>query len=327
MSSPVNGPTTPRREPAPGAGGPVANNPSTEQQGAPQHAAPPEAAQGYAAPHATTQYAPRDPAPHSGTGTPALAVRDLTKFYGQSGRPAADHVNLTVPRGSFYGLVGRNGAGKTTTLSMATGLLRPSAGSVLVGGGSRDELVDVWRDPVTAKRRMGVLPDGAHLFDRLTGRQLVTYSGLLRGMDRELVAQRTEDLIVAMDLQDAAGRQVQDYSAGMTKKIALAAAMIHAPSLLVLDEPFESVDPVSAANIRSLLHQYTNSGGTVVVSSHVMDLVQRMCDHVAVMDQGRVLAQGTMDEVCAGMSLEDRFVSLVGGRTEAGEGLQWLRPE
>lgn len=333
MSSPVNGPTTPRREPAPGAGGPVANDPSTEQQGAPrhaapsEHAAPPEAAQGYAAPHATTQYAPRDPAPHSGTGTPALAVRDLTKFYGQSGRPAADHVNLAVPRGSFYGLVGRNGAGKTTTLSMATGLLRPSAGSVLVGGGSRDELVDVWRDPVTAKRRMGVLPDGAHLFDRLTGRQLVTYSGLLRGMDRELVAQRTEDLIVAMDLQDAAGRQVQDYSAGMTKKIALAAAMIHAPSLLVLDEPFESVDPVSAANIRSLLHQYTNSGGTVVVSSHVMDLVQRMCDHVAVMDQGRVLAQGTMDEVCAGMSLEDRFVSLVGGRTEAGEGLQWLRPE
>ncbi|MGY4845260.1 ABC transporter ATP-binding protein [Kocuria sp. MNB10] len=333
MSSPVNGPTTPRREPAPGAGGPVANDPSTEQQGAPrhaapsEHAAPPEAAQRYAAPHATTQYAPRDPALHSGTGTPALAVRDLTKFYGQSGRPAADHVNLTVPRGSFYGLVGRNGAGKTTTLSMATGLLRPSAGSVLVGGGSRDELVDVWRDPVTAKRRMGVLPDGAHLFDRLTGRQLVTYSGLLRGMDRELVAQRTEDLIVAMDLQDAAGRQVQDYSAGMTKKIALAAAMIHAPSLLVLDEPFESVDPVSAANIRSLLHQYTNSGGTVVVSSHVMDLVQRMCDHVAVMDQGRVLAQGTMNEVCAGMSLEDRFVSLVGGRTEAGKGLQWLRPE
>ena len=333
MSSPVNGPTTPRREPAPGAGGPVANDPSTEQQGAsrhampPEHAAPPEAAQRYAVPHATTQHAPRDAAPHSGTGTPALAVRDLTKFYGQSGRPAADHVNLTVPRGSFYGLVGRNGAGKTTTLSMATGLLRPSAGSVLVGGGSREELVDVWGDPVTAKRRMGVLPDGAHLFDRLTGRQLVTYSGLLRGMDRELVAQRTEDLIVAMDLQDAAGRQVQDYSAGMTKKIALAAAMIHAPSLLVLDEPFESVDPVSAANIRSLLHQYTNSGGTVVVSSHVMDLVQRMCDHVAVMDQGRVLAQGTMDEVCAGMSLEDRFVSLVGGRTEAGEGLQWLRPE
>ena len=272
--------------------------------------------------------AERPPQPHA--PNPALLIQDLTKVYGHPGpgaRPAADRVNLAVPRGSFYGLVGRNGAGKTTTLSMATGLLRPTAGTVWVGVGSQGRPVDVWADSVTAKRRMGVLPDGTHLFDRLTGRQLVTYSGLLRGMDRELVKERTEDLIHAMDLQDAAGKQVQDYSAGMTKKIALAAAMIHAPSLLVLDEPFESVDPVSAANIRSLLHQYTNSGGTVVVSSHVMDLVQRMCDHVAVMDQGRVLAQGTMDEVCAGMSLEDRFVSLVGGRTEAGEGLQWLRPE
>ncbi|CAL8898504.1 ABC transporter ATP-binding protein [Kocuria varians] len=277
-----------------------------------------------AEPHATS--APlADAAPHPDAA--ALVVRDLTKVYGHGSRPAADRVNLTVPRGSFYGLVGRNGAGKTTTLSMATGLLRPTAGTVLVGGGSRDDLVDVWRDPVTAKRRMGVLPDGAHLFDRLTGRQLVAYSGLLRGMDRQLVKDRTEDLIGAMDLQEAAGRQVQDYSAGMTKKIALAAAMIHAPSLLVLDEPFESVDPVSAANIRSLLHHYTEAGGTVVVSSHVMDLVQRMCDHVAIMDQGRVLAEGTMDQVRDGMSLEDRFVSFVGGRTDAGEGLLWLRPE
>ena len=314
MSIPPNGPTTPRREPDTGADEPRA------QQRPP---APPDLAQEGAP--APSPAAHRDH--HPGGGQAALVVRDLTKVYGHGGRPAADRVNLTVPRGSFYGLVGRNGAGKTTTLSMATGLLRPTSGAVLVGGGARDELVDVWRDPVMAKRRMGVLPDGAHLFDRLTGRQLIAYSGLLRGMDRQLVKDRTEDLVAAMDLQEAAGRQVQDYSAGMTKKIALAAAMIHAPSLLVLDEPFESVDPVSAANIRSLLHQYTQAGGTVVVSSHVMDLVQRMCDHVAVMDQGRVLAEGTMDQVCGGMSLEDRFVSFVGGRTEAGEGLQWLRPE
>ncbi|WP_144942486.1 ABC transporter ATP-binding protein [Kocuria salsicia] len=301
MSIPTDGPTTPRREPGPGAA-------TTER---------------------THQDVPRpqDHDPAARPGAAALVVRALTKVYGHAERPAADHVDLTVPRGSFYGLVGRNGAGKTTTLSMATGLLRPSSGTVLVGGGSRDELVDVWGDSVRAKQRMGVLPDGAHLFDRLTGRQLVAYSGLLRGMDREVVKQRTEDLVKAMDLQDAAGRQVQDYSAGMTKKIALAAAMIHAPSLLVLDEPFESVDPVSAANIRSLLYQYTEAGGTVVVSSHVMDLVQRMCDHVAVMDQGRVLAQGTTAQVCDGLSLEDRFVSLVGGRTDAGEELQWLRPE
>lgn len=265
-----------------------------------------------------------------GPGSPALVVRELTKFYGNPGpgvHPSADRVNLTVPRGSFYGLVGRNGAGKTTTLSMATGLVRPTAGRIWVAGGLRDDPVDVWGDPVSAKRRLGVLPDGMHLFDRLTGRQLVTYSGLLRGMARSQVAQRTEDLLEAMDLRDAAGQQVQDYSAGMTKKIALAAALIHAPALLVLDEPFESVDPVSAANIRAILQHYAASGGTVVVSSHVMDLVQRMCDHVAVMDNGRVLAEGTVDEVRAGSSLEERFVSLVGGRTDAGEGLSWLRPE
>ena len=160
-------------------------------------------------------------------------------------------------------------------------------------------------------------------FDRLVGRQLVTYSGLLRGMDRETVAQRTEDLLRSMDLVEAAGTAVQDYSAGMTKKIALAAAMIHAPDLLVLDEPFEAVDPVSAANIRDILNDYVGRGGTVIVSSHVMDLVQRMCTHVAVIADGTLRATGTVEEVRAGRDLEERFVDLVGGR-HTGEGLAWL---
>ncbi|ALU41254.1 ABC transporter [Kocuria flava] len=265
------------------------------------------------------------PPPDRPGGTPALSVRGLVRVFGRPGDPSAktavDRVDLDVPRGSFFGLVGRNGAGKTTLLSMATGLLRPTAGTVRVAG------ADVWREPRRAKQLMGVLPDGVHLFDRLTGRQLVTYSGLLRGMDRATVAERTEDLLRAMDLLGDAGTQVQDYSAGMTKKIALAGALIHAPSLLVLDEPFESVDPVSAANIRAILHGFVDGGGTVVVSSHVMDLVQRMCDYVAVLDRGRVLAAGTVDEVRAGASLEDRFVDLVGGRADGGEGLSWLRPE
>jgi ABC-2 type transport system ATP-binding protein len=201
---------------------------------------------------------------------------------------------------------------------MATGLLRPDYGQVWVHG------VDVWAEPLTAKRLMGVLPDGVRLFDRLTGEQLVTYAGLLRGMDRETVAARVPDLLRAMDLTNDAGTLVVDYSAGMTKKIALATALIHAPKLLVLDEPFEAVDPVSAANIRDILHDYVDSGGTVIVSSHVMDLVQRMCDHVAVIAGGNVLAAGTVDEVRAGASLEERFVQLVGGRTQA-EGLEWLR--
>jgi ABC-2 type transport system ATP-binding protein len=246
----------------------------------------------------------------------ALELRGLVKRFGET--VAVDALDLTVPSGSFFGLVGPNGAGKTTTLSMATGLLRPDAGEARIHG------VDVWGDRLAAKRLVGVLSDGVRLFDRLTGTQLVTYSGLLRGLPREVVVERTADLLRLLDLEGAGGTLVVDYSAGMTKKVALACALIHAPQLLVLDEPFESVDPVSAANIRSILEGFVRSGGTVIVSSHVMDLVQRMCDHVAVISNGRVLAAGTTDEVRAGSSLEDRFVELVGGR-RSGEGPEWLR--
>lgn len=247
---------------------------------------------------------------------PALSLRGLTKRFGN--KVAVDGIDLDVPAGSFYGLVGPNGAGKTTSLSMATGLLRPDAGQVWVHG------VDVWHQPLESKRLMGLLPDGVRLFDRLSGEQLVSYAGLLRGMDKDTVTARVKDLLAALDLSKDAGTLVVDYSAGMTKKIALAAALIHAPKLLVLDEPFESVDPVSAANIRDILHDYVNSGGTVIVSSHVMDLVQRMCDHVAVIAGGRVLAAGTVDEVRGSQSLEEKFVELVGGRKE-NTGLSWLR--
>lgn len=265
---------------------------------------------------------PPAPEPHEqpvnaqAAGRPALALRGLAKRFGD--KVAVNGIDLDVPAGSFYGLVGPNGAGKTTTLSMATGLLRPDHGGAWVHG------VDVWQNPLEAKRLMGILPDGVRLFDRLTGEQLVTYAGLLRGMDRDEVATRVADLLRALDLADDAGTLVVDYSAGMTKKIALASALVHAPRLLVLDEPFESVDPVSAANIRDILATYVRSGGTVIVSSHVMDLVQRMCDHVAVIAAGTVLAAGTVDAVRGDASLEERFVELVGGRNTA-EGLSWLR--
>jgi ABC-2 type transport system ATP-binding protein len=252
----------------------------------------------------------------AGRPGPALALRGLWKRFGD--KVAVAGVDLDVPAGSFFGLVGPNGAGKTTTLSMATGLLRPDAGEVRVHGQS------LWADPTAAKRMLGVLPDGVRLFDRLTGAQLLTYAGLLRGMDRDTVAERTADLLRALDLAADADTLVVDYSAGMTKKVALASALIHAPRLLVLDEPFEAVDPVSAANIREILHAYAATGGTVIVSSHVMDLVQRMCSHVAVVAGGRVLAAGTVDDVRAGSTLEERFVQLVGGRS-TGEGLAWLR--
>ncbi|WP_457100881.1 ABC transporter ATP-binding protein [Microbacterium sp. P5_E9] len=245
----------------------------------------------------------------------ALEIRGLTKRFG--GANAVDDLSLTVPHGSFYGLVGPNGAGKTTTLSMATGLLKPDAGTALVHG------IDVWQHPLEAKRLIGNLADGVDLYDRLTGEQLITFAGLLFGLDRTTLAGRVQDLLRLLDLEDDAGRLVADYSAGMTKKIALAAALVHSPRLLVLDEPFESVDPVAAANIRDILDSFVKAGGTVVVSSHSMELVERMCDHVAIIAGGRVLVAGSMDEVRGSGDLETRFLDLVGGRRR-GEGPAWL---
>ncbi|HEY7723036.1 MAG TPA: ABC transporter ATP-binding protein [Pedococcus sp.] len=249
------------------------------------------------------------------TNEPALRIRGLAKRFGET--LAVAGIDLDVPRGSFYGLVGPNGAGKTTTLSMATGLLRPDAGTVEVLG------VDVWSDPTAAKARIGILPDGLRLFDRLTGLQLVTYAGLLRGMDRGEAVGRAEELLAALGLTEAGEKLVVDYSAGMTKKVTLACALVHGPRVVVLDEPFEAVDPVSARTIRGILSRYVEGGGTVVLSSHVMDLVERICTDVAIIAGGAVRASGSLDDVRGGLSLEDRFVDLVGGSTDV-EGLAWL---
>lgn len=246
----------------------------------------------------------------------ALSLRDLRKTFERT--EVVHGVSLDVPRGSFYGLVGPNGAGKTTTLSMATGLLRPTAGSASVLG------IDMWTEPEQAKARMGVLADGLRTFDRLTGRELLGYVGLIRGMDAATVAARTDSLLEALGLQGEDGKLVVDYSAGMTKKILLACALIHAPRLLVLDEPLEAVDPVSGQVIRTILRRFVAGGGTVVLSSHVMQLVEELCSHVAIIAEGQVLASGTLEEVRAGGSLVDRFVELVGGADVAEESLAWL---
>ncbi|RCW40838.1 ABC-2 type transport system ATP-binding protein [Halopolyspora algeriensis] len=248
--------------------------------------------------------------------TPALRLETLGKRFGNT--TAVDRLSLSVPRSSFFGLVGPNGAGKTTTLSMAVGLLRPDGGSAHILGS------DVWQDPVRAKELVGVLPDGMAMPERLTGRELLTYTGLLRGIDPGTVAQRTEELLSVLELTDAAHILVVDYSAGMRKKIGLATAMLHGPKLLVLDEPFEAVDPVSAGTIRRILQRFVAAGNAVVFSSHVMALVEQLCDQVAVIASGRVIAAGSLDEVRGGASLEDAFVHLVGGRTGGGEGLSWL---
>jgi ABC-2 type transport system ATP-binding protein len=247
---------------------------------------------------------------------PALRITGLTKRYGET--TAVDGIELTVPAGSFFGLVGPNGAGKTTALSMAVGLLRPDAGTAHVFG------TDVWADPVAAKRLVGVLPDGMAMTERLTGREMLTYLGRLHGIPAGELDSRIDELLAVLDLDTAERTLVLGYSAGMRKKIGLATALLAAPRLLVLDEPFEAVDPVSAATIRAILRRFVAGGGSVVLSSHVMPLVEQICDTVAVMDGGRVVAAGPLDEVRAGRSLDDAFVELVGARTAGEEELAWL---
>src|SRR3954447_5115062 len=248
--------------------------------------------------------------------TAAMSLRWLVKHFDT--KLAVSGASLDVPAGSFYGLLGPNGAGKTTTLSMAVGLLRPDAGQAFLLG------YEVWADPAAAKARLGVLPDGARLFDRLPGPELLAYQGLLRGMDPATVDQRARELLDVLELGTGNRTLVVDYSAGMKKKIGLACALLHAPRLRVLDEPFEAVDPVSAALIRDILQRYVSGGGTVVFSSHVMEVVERLCSHLAIMAAGVIRVHGTLDSVRGEHSLEDVFVRVVGGRTATGSELAWL---
>ena len=248
--------------------------------------------------------------------TAALSITNLTKRFGSV--TAVDGIDLDVPAGSFFGLVGPNGAGKTTTMRMATGLLRPDAGRVAIDG------IDVWTDAVAAKAVIGVLPEDPVLFDRLTGSELLTYNGLLRGVPEDVVHARRDDLLDVLGLTEAATKMVVDYSQGMRKKIGLACALLHDPRVLFLDEPFESVDPVSARTVRQVLQRYCAGGATVVFSSHVMETVERLCDRVAIVHRGRVVAVGPIDEVRSGRALEDVFVDLVGAGSDDAGRLGWL---
>ena len=249
-------------------------------------------------------------------GEPAIEVRGLRKSFEK--KEAVAGVDLDIAAGSLAGLVGPNGAGKTTTLSMMTGLLRPDAGRIVIKG------LDVWADPVAAKAVIGVVPAEARLFERLSGEEVLEYAGRLRGLPAAEARSRAAQLLEVLDLAADAKRLVADYSTGMRKKAALGCALIHNPSVLFLDEPLEGVDPISADVIRRLLTRLVGTGATVLFSSHVMELVEQVCDHVSVIDKGRILATGTTDEVRGGKTLQQAFISLVGTRAKDEEGLTWL---
>ena len=250
--------------------------------------------------------------------TAPLAVHafDLWKRFGE--KIAVAGLTLQVPDGSFFGLVGPNGAGKTTTLRMIVGLLRPDGGAVTVGG------VPSWPDPRAVKAIIGVLPDDLRLFERLSGAELLTYLGVFRGISRDEVDRRSAELLDVLGLTDDRNVLVADYSTGMRKKIALAAALLHGPRVLFLDEPFESVDPVSARTITDVLAAFRGRGGTVVFSSHVMDTVERLCDHVAIVAVGKVVVAGEIDAVRGGRRLEDAFIDAVGAPVETHSSFDWL---
>lgn len=248
----------------------------------------------------------------------AVWARGLTRRFGKE--TAVDAIDLEIKAGEFYGLLGQNGAGKTTTIKMIVGLLRPNAGTAGIAE------FDTWQQPLEVKKRIGVLPEEFNLYERLTGSELLDFTAAMHGLEREDAAARRQQLLDLLDLSEAAGKLVGDYSRGMRKKIALAAAIIHRPPVLFLDEPFEGVDPVSARLIQDLLRRYTAAGATIVFSSHEMYLVERLCTRIGIMQRGQLLIDDTPAGLCARMgvdSVEDAFILAVGGETST-EGLAWL---
>ncbi len=250
----------------------------------------------------------------------ALQTRGLTRHFGDL--TAVDSVDLEVPAGSFYGFLGPNGAGKSTTIKCLTGLLRPSEGEIRILD------LDPLEDPVGVKKLIGVLPEDLALFDRLTAAETLGFVGQIHGLDRATLEQRSEELLTLMELAGRKDSLVTDYSHGMKKKLALAVALLPAPKLLFLDEPFEGIDAVASQQIRNLLKSYVSRGGTIFLTSHILQIVETLCNQIGVIQHGRLIAQGSMDEMRRGTgdgrTLEQIFLELVGAEAEAASALDWL---
>lgn len=239
-------------------------------------------------------------------GAPALELLHLTKRFGE--KVAVDNLNLTVPQGAFLGLLGRNGAGKSTTLKMATGLIDPTAGSVRVLGH------DLRGAPIAARRLMGVVPEDMALLELLTGRQYLRFVGRMYGLDDGTADRRGAELCETLDLRPGPRTLVADYSFGMKKKLAFSAALLHGPRILFLDEPFEGIDAVTNRTIKDILLALRDRGVTLILTSHILEVVERLCPDIAIIDEGRLLGHGPLGALLdGGGSLERRFLELVGG--------------
>ena len=224
----------------------------------------------------------------------AILTEGLTRTFGSL--RAVDAINLRVEAGQFFGFLGPNGAGKSTTIKMLTGLLAPTAGRMELLG------LDFEAHPIEVKRQIGVVPEGMGLFERLTGTEYLRFVGRMYGLDRATTQKRAEELLEFMQLADREKTLVADYSHGMQKKLALAAAVIHGPRILFLDEPFEGVDALAAGALKALLGRMTERGVTIFLTSHVLEIVERLCSHVGIIHQGRLVAQGSLEELRAGVA-------------------------
>ena len=275
---------------------------------------------------------------------PAISTEHLTRRFGEL--VAVQDVNLHVAPGQFFGFLGPNGAGKSTTIKMLTGLLAPSSGRMQILG------IDLAQDSVEVKRQIGVVPEGMALFGRLTGSEYLNFVGRMYGLDRSTAAKRTAELLDFMQLVDQPKALVTDYSHGMQKKLALAAAVIHGPKILFLDEPFEGVDAIASNTLKSMLQNMIARGATIFLTSHVLEIVERLCSHVAIIHRGQLVAQGSLEELRAGveaqaaatltaagatheigasapapgekLTLEQIFLRIVGGTRRADQELSWL---
>lgn len=250
--------------------------------------------------------------------TLAINTTELTRDFGQM--RAVDHVSLRVEQGRFFGFLGPNGAGKSTTIKMLTGLLAPSGGTIQLLG---EDVSDPSR-ALAVKRRIGVVPENLALFDHLTAREHLTFVGRMYGLAPDTIRVRTDELLAVMELDRDDRKLTLDFSHGMKKKLALAAALIPQPDLLFLDEPFEGVDAVASRTLREMLRQVVGRGTTVFLTSHILDIVERLCTDVGIIAQGRLVYQGPLDELRQSGSLEQRFLDVVGTGGEAAQTLSWL---